>query len=58
MAGKIEVMKLPRGEYTKDGAYYATVDGRNIGMPGRAFWETREQANACGVIFVAMREAL
>lgn len=54
---KIEVKKLPCGEFTNDGAYYATVDGKPVGMPNRAFWRTREQARACGVIFVAMGEA-
>lgn len=53
---KIEVKKLPRGEFTRDGPYYSTVDGHNVGVPNRAFWQTREQARACGVIFVAMME--
>lgn len=54
MTHKVEVKKLPNGEYTEQGAYYAIVDGRNVGMPGRPFWRTREQAKACGIIFAAM----
>ena len=53
---RIVVKKLPRGEATKQGAYYAQVDGRNVGMPDRPFWRTHEQAKACGVIFLAAVE--
>ncbi|MDP9787488.1 hypothetical protein J2861_001476 [Agrobacterium tumefaciens] len=54
MKHTIEVKRLPRGEYTLEGAFYAQVDGRNVGDPGRAFWQTRKQAQTCGERFVAI----
>lgn len=51
--GRIVVKKLPRGETTEQGAYYAQVDGRNVGMPDRPFWRTHEQAKACGIVCLA-----
>jgi hypothetical protein len=50
---KIEVLRLPSGENTKWGAFYAQVDGRNVGDPDRPFWKTRKQPQACGERFVA-----
>lgn len=49
----VEAMRLPDGETTEWGAFYATVDGRNVGDPDRPFWRTRKQAKACGERFVA-----
>jgi len=50
---KIEVKRLPKGESTEWGAFYAEVDGRAVGAPGRPFWRTRKDAHRCGELFVA-----
>ena len=49
----VTVHRLPEGETTKWGAFYAQVDGRNVGEADRPFWKTRKQAKACGERFVA-----
>lgn len=40
----VRIRKMPRGEYTKEGAYYIQIDGHNIGFKGRTHWETKTQA--------------
>ncbi|MEF2549990.1 hypothetical protein VQ042_01255 [Aurantimonas sp. A2-1-M11] len=44
--------RLGLGEYTADGAFYARVDGKNIGEDGRAFWPTRSDAQAAADRFL------
>lgn len=48
----IQTHKLPNGEFTDEGAYYATVNGVNVGEYGRAFWPTRAVARMCAERFV------
>lgn len=52
MGNEITVHRLPKGETTKWGAFYAQVDGRNVGDPDRPFWKTHKQAKACGDRFI------
>lgn len=54
MKHTVEVKRLPAGETTEWGAFYAEVDGRAVGDPGQPFWRTRKQAQACGERFVAI----
>lgn len=61
MIAAIEVRRLPAGENTKWGAFYAWTKGWPVeDEDGRPFWKTRKQAQKCGeryVAHVAQREA-
>lgn len=48
----VQTHKLPNGEFTEEGAYFATVNGKSIGEDGRAFWPTRALARMCAQRFV------
>lgn len=52
MRQEVEVKRLPNGDHTKDGSFYAQVDGRPVGDANRQFWMTEEQAKECGERFV------
>lgn len=54
---KIKICKLGLETFTDEGAFYAKVDGYNIGEDGRAFWETSEDAQAAADRFVAKLDA-
>lgn len=43
---RAEVSRLGLGDYTDAGAFYPKVDGKPVGENGRAFWPTREEAQA------------
>lgn len=47
------VQRLGLGETTADGAYFPKVDGKAVGENGRAFWPTREEAQAVADRFLA-----
>ena len=49
---RIKVKRLAFGDTTKDGAYYATVDGKNVGENGRTHWKTESAARDCGFRFL------
>lgn len=49
---KIKICKLGLGFSTPEGAYWAKVDGDNIGEDGRAFWETHEEAQAAAERYI------
>jgi hypothetical protein len=49
---RIKVKKMPLGEYTSDGCYYAQVDGENIGVNGRTHWETEAAARLAAECFI------
>ncbi|WP_338632160.1 hypothetical protein [Afipia carboxidovorans] len=52
---RIRVRKLGLGDTTEEGSFYAQVDGENVGEDGRAFWETRDDAQRCGERFLAAK---
>ena len=54
----IQINKLPDGEFTSDGAYFAVVDGRNVGEVERAFWPTRKLARLCAERYVIAQKML
>lgn len=56
MSRRITIHKLPLNYYTLEGAYWAKVDGENIGEGGRTHWPTYDDAHACAVRFIAARE--
>ena len=37
---EIIIVKMPLGETTADGPFYAKVDGHNIGINNRTHWDT------------------
>ena len=43
---KIEVCRLPRGEFTSDGAFWPMVNGENVGEGGRCHWPTEAEVGA------------
>lgn len=53
MSQIIKVKKLPHEQYTLEGAFYATVNGKNVGEANRAFFHSHAEAKACGERFVA-----
>lgn len=55
MSERIVVKRLPRGETTPEGAFYARVDGSNVGVDDRAFWPTRADAMRCGVRYLTAK---
>jgi hypothetical protein len=55
-AERVTVHSLPLGGYTSEGAFYAKVDGKNVGEAGRALFETASDAMACGRRFVMRSE--
>lgn len=53
----IKVRRLPFGDTTADGAFYAQVNGKNIGENGRAFWTTAFEARLAAERWVDMAGA-
>jgi hypothetical protein len=41
---QIQIVKMAFGNTTKEGPYYAKVDGENIGINGRTHWESEAAA--------------
>lgn len=54
----IQINKLPNGEFTSDGVYFAVVDGRNVGEAERAFWPTRKLARLCAERYLIAQKML
>jgi hypothetical protein len=52
MPHKIEVRKLPLGQFTDDGSFWPMVDGENVGEAGRCFWHTEDEARAVAERYV------
>jgi hypothetical protein len=52
MGQQVSVHKLGLNETTVEGAYYAKVNGENVGTDGRAFWNTAAEAEACARRYV------
>lgn len=52
---RIKIVRLPNGETTDEGCFFARVDGKCVGENGRAFFETYEEALACGVRFLTKK---
>ncbi len=44
--------KLPFGETTDEGSWWAEVDGQKIGEKGRAFWQTKSEAITCAKKYI------
>lgn len=49
---RIKVIKMPLGQTTNDGAYYAKVDGQNIGVNGRTHWHSEASARLAAKVFL------
>lgn len=56
MKNEVKICKLGLGQTTKDGAYYAKVDGKNIGVDGRGFFDTPEAAQAAAEKYIKQCE--
>ncbi|MDY3551458.1 hypothetical protein R5W24_000534 [Gemmata sp. JC717] len=56
MKDRIKVCKLPNGERTEEGSYWAKVDGVNIGVNGRTHWETESAARLAAEVYIATAE--
>jgi hypothetical protein len=52
MKHKIKVCKMPFGDKTEQGEYYATVDGETVGDKELSHWKTYSEAFACARRFV------
>jgi hypothetical protein len=57
MDSRIKICKLGLGqrvitEGKIEGSYYPKVDGVHVGENGRAYWETKEQAQGCAERFI------
>ncbi len=52
MTNSIVIKKLPLNERTEEGAYWANADGENIGVEGRAFFETEVAARLAGYTYI------
>lgn len=51
---KIEVRRLPRGEFTNDGAFWPIVNGENVGENDRCHWHTEAEARAVAERYAAV----
>ncbi len=56
MTNEIKICKLGLEQTTKDGAYYAKVNDKNIGVNDRGFWDTPELAQAAAEKYIAQCE--
>lgn len=45
MDTEYKILKMPFGQYTKDGAFYINIGGHNVGFNNRTHWETEAQAH-------------
>lgn len=54
---EIKIRKFPNGERTEHGAYWATVDGDNIGVNGRTHWETEAAATLAAETYINSESA-
>ena len=49
---KIKICKLGLDQTTSDGPFWAKINDENIGESGRAFWNTKEEAQECAKNFI------
>src|SRR5258708_7032007 len=49
---KIKICKLPLSQRNTEGAYWAKVNGENIGVEGRAFFETESAARLAAYAYI------
>lgn len=52
LTDRIKICSLPLGERTEDGAFWAKVDGVNIGVNGRTHWETEAAAQLAAQVYI------
>jgi hypothetical protein len=55
---KIKIYKLPLSQRTTEGAYWAKVNGANIGVDGRAFFETEAAARLAAYAHIHCAQGL
>lgn len=54
---RIKIIKMPFGEFTDQGAFYAQVDGENIGTKHRHHFQTKQEAIECAEEFIRLSSA-